>query len=66
VETPDDENEKLNYLIDEYRKENDKCSKKIHELQGKLQTTQSRFNSRTVGMQETQSTGSRPTAQASG
>jgi predicted nucleic acid-binding Zn-ribbon protein len=44
INTPDDENEKLNYLIDEYRKENDKCSRKIHELQDKLHQTQNRFN----------------------
>ena len=33
---PVEEGSKLNMLIDEYRKENDRCSKRINELQKKL------------------------------
>ena len=28
----DDENDKLNTLIEDYRRENERCSQKIHEL----------------------------------
>ena len=34
--TPIEEGSKLNMLIEEYRKENDRCSKRINELQHKL------------------------------
>lgn len=34
--TPVEEGNKLNMLIEEYRKENDRCSKRINELQKKL------------------------------
>jgi hypothetical protein len=37
------ENEKLNSLIDEYRKENERCSLKIQELQDKLHCTTNKF-----------------------
>ena len=39
----DEENDKLNSLIDEYRKENERCSVKIQELQDKLHQTSSKF-----------------------
>eukprot|EP00347_Sterkiella_histriomuscorum_P003612 403363620 len=36
---PDEENDKLNTLIEDYRRENDRCTQKIQELQEKLHTT---------------------------
>ena len=39
----EEENEKLNSLIDEYRKENDRCAQKIQDLQEKLHTTSVKF-----------------------
>jgi len=33
---PMEESSKLNLLIDEYRRENDRCSRRINELQSKL------------------------------
>lgn len=35
----DEENEKLNQLIEDYRRENERCTSKIHELQEKLHAT---------------------------
>ena len=37
-----EESSKLNMLIDEYRRENDRCSKRINELQRKLNATSNR------------------------
>ncbi|CDW80620.1 UNKNOWN [Stylonychia lemnae] len=39
----EEENDKLNKLIDEYRKENEKCAMKIQDLQLKLHTTSNKF-----------------------
>ena len=39
-----EEKNKLNLLIDEYRKENDKCATHIQELQQKLNSTQKVFH----------------------
>lgn len=39
----EDENEKLNNLIEDYRRENERCSQKIHELQEKLNMTTNKF-----------------------
>ena len=39
---PMEESSKLNMLIDEYRRENDRCSKRINELQRKLNATSNR------------------------
>lgn len=37
------EGDKLNTLIEEYRKENERCSIRIQELQDKLHSTSSKF-----------------------
>ncbi len=39
----EDENEKLNSLIEDYRRENERCSQKIQELQEKLNLTTNKF-----------------------
>ena len=39
---PAEESSKLNLLIEEYRRENDRCSKRINELQRKLNATANR------------------------
>ena len=39
----EDENEKLNNLIEDYRRENERCSQKIQELQEKLNVTTNKF-----------------------
>ena len=39
---PIEESSKLNMLIDEYRRENDRCSKRINDLQRKLNATANR------------------------
>ena len=39
----EDENEKLNNLIEDYRRENERCSQKIQELQEKLNVTTTKF-----------------------
>jgi len=39
----EEENEKLNLLIEEYKRENERCSLKISELQDKLHTTSNKF-----------------------
>ena len=39
---PLEESSKLNLLIDEYRRENDRCSRRINELQSKLNNTSNR------------------------
>ena len=39
---PVEESSKLNLLIEEYRKENDRCSRRINELQRKLNATSNR------------------------
>jgi hypothetical protein len=39
---PVEESSKLNLLIEEYRRENDRCSKRINELQRKLNATANR------------------------
>lgn len=39
---PIEESGKLNQLIDEYRRENDRCSRRINELQRKLNATANR------------------------
>lgn len=39
---PMEESSKLNMLIDEYRRENDRCSRRIGELQHKLSATANR------------------------
>jgi hypothetical protein len=39
----EDENEKLNTLIEDYRRENERCSQKIQELQEKLNLTSTKF-----------------------
>ena len=40
--SPVEEGSKLNLLIEEYRRENDRCSQRIVELQRKLNSTQSK------------------------
>ena len=39
---PAEESSKLNLLIEEYRRENDRCSRRINELQRKLNATANR------------------------
>lgn len=39
---PVEESSKLNLLIEEYRRENDRCSRRINELQRKLNATANR------------------------
>ena len=39
----EDENDKLNSLIEDYRRENERCSQKIQELQEKLNLTTNKF-----------------------
>jgi len=40
--SPVEEGSKLNMLIEEYRRENDRCSQRILDLQRKLNSTQSK------------------------
>ena len=42
LNTQMEESSKLNMLIEEYRRENDRCSKRINELQRKLNATSNR------------------------
>lgn len=39
----EEENQKLNQLINDYKIENEKCTKKIHDLKDKLQNTKYKF-----------------------
>ena len=52
-EDNDEENDKLNALIEEYRMENERCSRKINELQQKLHVTSSKYLTTTVGTENT-------------